>query len=76
MRVKCVYLAYTSSPQVGRELLKVYSKSHYQMAFNWLMEIKERSPKRTFQVGQGKIAVEVHDPIHNQVWWLEKWEVQ
>lgn len=83
-----VYLAYTKNETLGwvPELLRIYKKSSYQTAYNWLAEIAERhsfnagnsdGTREVFVThGDGKIAAQVINPRNGQVWWLERWETE
>lgn len=78
-----VYLAYTRSDSLSNpELLRIYSKSSYQDAYNWIADIAERYGNsqnhvglRYPVVGDGKTVCSTTNPSNGQVWWLERHEV-
>lgn len=74
MAKRIVYLAYTQSARLPvPELLRVYAKSSYQAAFNWLADIADRHGTKVI-AGDGKRAVQVGCES-GQIWYLERHEV-
>lgn len=72
MKPRVVYLAYTQSDRLGKELLRVYGKSSYQRAYEWLADVADRHGVRVLP-GDDRIAAMVATARQN--WWLERHEV-
>lgn len=76
-KTKVVYLAYTYLP-ISREkvLLKIYSKSSYQTAYNWLANIADAHGVRVLPcLASDTRAAQVGHPTNGQYWYLERHEV-
>lgn len=82
-----VYLAYTSHDRDGWRteptLMRVYKKSSYQKAYDWLAEIAERHgnaaapEQKPFPVpGSEKVALQVISPTTLQMWWIERHDAE
>jgi hypothetical protein len=67
---KVVYLAYTRNQTIGLVMLKVYAKSSYQAAYNWLADIADRHGVKV-QAGDCEVAAIVRTN-EGQTWWLER----
>lgn len=83
-KARKVFLAFTTNETLRwvPELLKIYSKSSYQDAYNWIADIVERHGNalqplglKYPTVGKGKIVSETVNPENGQRWWLEVHEV-
>lgn len=82
VRTKVVYIAYTRSGNyhLSPTLLKVYAKSSYQVAYDWLADIADRYGTRVYPGtvaadGRDLVAAVVNNPDGSQSWWLERHEV-
>ena len=75
-KARVVYLAYTTGGRFNfrPELMKVYAKSSYQTAYNWLADIAERHGSKVTP-GDGNRAAQTHNQNATQIWWLERHEV-
>ena len=73
---RIVYTAWTVSRMTGwvPTLMRIYAKSSYQDAYNWIADIAERYGGRPLP-GDGKRAVQTACPTTGQVWWIDAEEV-
>lgn len=87
-----VFLAWTQMPKTsyapgplgsGPVLLKIYSKSSYQAAYNWLADIAERHGNDFHPTGAklpvpgtGINVAMTRNGGNGQTWWLERHEVE
>ena len=71
-----VYIACTDS-RIQQEpiLIKVYKKSSYQKAYNWLADIAERHGGRV-HVGDGKKVAYAVNQENGQTWWIDRHECE
>lgn len=73
---RTVYLAHVRHSDNSTVVLAVYSKSHYQHAYNWLADIADSFGVKV-TTGDGKVAAMVLHPTEvGRCWFLERHEVQ
>ena len=82
---RVVFLAFTDHNQwPQKQLLKIYRKTSYQLAYDWLADIAERHGNAAHPLGQkypagggqdSHVMAQVINPKNGQRWWIERHEV-